>query len=316
MKKIFFFITLIFLSSLFINKFLDHYYKKFWNATFEKLDTVFKDTTSRDIVFVGDSRVQFGINPFYIDSITNKNSYNIGMGGAPINEITFLTKAWLNNHKPPKIFVVSIGLTGLLDGVNYFSNPCYYLSYLQDSLAYNTLSNLKYHTFLNKILPISKYTVFDEFQKTSIIRSIQGEQFLKNNGVAYKGFINNDIGTTFNERMSFSIKDVGMKNEKWVDTLLLKLSDLVKIIKSHNCEIIFIYPPNLNLEMNKETLLFLQNVTGKIENIANIEKIKILKFDNDSSFKKSLFQDSRHLNINGSILYSKKLGIALKEILK
>jgi hypothetical protein len=316
MKKISVFIVLIFLSSFLINKFLDHYYKKYWGTTFNKLETVFNDTTKRDIVFLGDSRTHFGVNPFYIDSITNKNSFNVGMGGAPISEITFLTKAWLNNHKAPEVFVVSIGLTGLIDSEKYFSIPCYYFYYLNDTLTYNTLSILKYHTFLNKYIPLTKFTAFDEFQKTCIIRSLKGDRLLKNDGITYKGFINNETGNNFNEAGNFKFEDLKIKNEQCIDTAILKLRELILIVKSYNSNIIFVYPPSYKLKKDKEAEFFFQRLRNKVEKLVNNEGLKLLHFDNDSSFTKSLFQDPSHLNIQGSILYSKKLGIELKEILK
>jgi hypothetical protein len=316
MRKIFIFLVLIFLSSLFISKLLDHFYRKHWDTTFSKLETVFNDTTNRDIVFAGDSKVQFGINPFYIDSITTKNSYNIGMGGAPFTETVFLTKAWLNNHRPPKIFVVSIGLAGLIDTEKYFSTSSFYFSFLKDTLAYNTLSMLHYHTSLNKFIPLTKYTNFDAFQKTSIIRSMMGNQYLEKNGIGYKGFINNATDTSFKEDGNFKLEQLKIKNDKSLDTALERINELISIVRSYKSDIIFVYPPSYRMINDTGTKLYFQKLRNRIDDVLQINNVKLLHFDNDSSFTKSLFQDPSHLNIQGSILYSKKLGIELKELIK
>ena len=150
MKKISFIAIVIFISSIFAGKVLDHYYKKFWANPFEKLDAIFKDSSIRDIIFIGDSRVHAGINPYYVDSITKLNTYNLGMGGASINEVCFLTESWLKNHKPPKLFIYSIGYGSILRSDINFKNPCYYLFYLNNKFVYNTFEDLNYHVQIGR----------------------------------------------------------------------------------------------------------------------------------------------------------------------
>jgi hypothetical protein len=310
MKRILIITILILTTSWITGKILDFYYCKFWKGTFQKLDTVFKDSSYRDIIFVGDSRTHFGINPFYIDSITKLNSYNIGMGGATIDEINFLTRAWFKNHSAPKFLFLNIGQGAFLKNESFFENPCYYFFYLKDQQTNETLAQLGYHTTLYKYFPILKYTAFDEFNKVTILKAMQGNRFLQNEGISVKGFINNNNSNDFNSNLNKSFYDNVENANIQKKKNLVKFELLVNYLSKFNCKLFFLYPPDLKSESLKEDSV-LKNLTEDINKIATKYQTTILRYDSDSSFTKELFQDPRHLNINGSIVYSKKIAAQL-----
>lgn len=315
MKRIINIIIVILVSSIAFGKALDFFYKKHWTPIFEKLDTVFIDSSCKDIVCIGDSRIHLGINPYYIDSITKLNSYNIGMGGASINEVYYLTQAWLNNHKAPKLFICSVS-PGLLSKYNtLLKNPCFYFFYLKDKNTLKTLSDLHYHTSLFKYHPAFKYTAFDEYDKTCILRSIKGDYFLKKNGISYKGFLNNASTNAYIENNnSDSVHEDVDKLNYSIAMGLKKLNNLIELIHKNKSKIVFIITPNINF-----TSAYGDSISKKtiydIEKTAKINDIKIWHFETDSSFKKEYFQDPIHLNIEGSIHLSKKIGLNIKQII-
>jgi hypothetical protein len=314
MKRVLIITASVLFAFFFINKILDKGYKKFWNPVFEKLDTVFEDTTSRDVIFLGDSRANYGINPFYIDSITGLNSYNVGMGGAAINEIGFLTSAWYQYHTAPKLVVISIGYVGIFESNTFFDNPCYYFYYNNKKFIKHVLDSLHYHTNLFKYLPITKYTAFDEFNKTTILRSYtSGDSFLKRTGVAYKGFINNERTSVFNNSPIFNFND----NIKTADTNavvgLNKLKTLIEMAQQKS-KVLLVYPPVFYDSNKKENPIF-NTIKAAINQLGINAKVEILNFETDTSFSKKYFQDTWHLNIEGTTFYSKNLAYKINEML-
>jgi hypothetical protein len=316
MKRISIVVVTIFIATTIIGKVLDTYYKKFWANPFDKLDTVFIDTSYRDIVFVGDSRTHIGINPFYVDSITQLNSYNIGMGGASVNEVYFLTQSWLNKHQAPKVFVFSISVGTILKSNTFFRNPCLYFYYLDDKYTRKTLSDLHYHTSLFRYLPFIKYTAFDEYNKTAILRSFTGGRFLTNGGVSYKGFVNN---ASTNAYVGINNSDSIYKDMNKINNAmhigLEKLNNLIELVNKNKSKIVFVIPPQINFAHHYVDSIS-KKIDYEIEKIAKINDIEIWHFETDSSFKKTYFQDPVHLNIEGSIYLSKKIGYNIKDMIK
>jgi hypothetical protein len=307
MKKIFIIVVLSLVCSWITGIVLDRSYKKFWKPFVEKLEVVLNDTGKRDIVFLGDSRTHQGIHPFYIDSAAQVNSYNAAMGGASINEIYFIADAWLNRHRPPKLFVVSVPFSGILECGNKFENTCQYLFFLDNPMVKKALSDQHYHTNLIKAFPILKYTAFDDFNKNTIFRSFAGETFLQPEGVAYKGFVNN------NRKFISSTKKFTGPTDTAITCGLEKFNDLLLLFKKYNCKCIITYPP----VMDKDDLDFpvFNKIDTAIATMGRKYKFPVFRFDNDSSFNKQLFEDPWHLNLKGSVQYSISIGKKIKTVL-
>ncbi len=310
MKKIIIIFLSVLIAILVAGKIADACYKKYWWPFFEKLDVVIKDSSYYDGVYTGDSRAHFGINPYYVDSLTGLNTYNVSMGGATINEINFLSQQYMNNHRPPKFAVISVGYSDILSANKFFENPCYYFFYSSDTAVGNTLQRLHYHTQLYKLLPFLKYTAFDDFNKLSILENLKGKTIVKQGGTAYKGFINNRTNT-FNIQQieSFTPKDIN------IDSAIAVLEATIKLFASNNTLPILVYPPETH--NNKKTKAPVEiKIDAAVSLLAGKYKIPLLHFDNDSDFTNDLFTDQWHLNLKGTILYSKKIGAGIKNILQ
>ena len=297
-------------SLLLAGKLLDRCYKKFWWPFFDKLNVVIKDSTYYDGIYLGNSKVNFGINPYYVDSVTSLKTYNAGMGGAQMTEINFLLKRYLQKHPAPKFVVLSVDYSTLMNRGRFFQNPCYYFFFTGDSAVNSILQDLHYHTILYKILPVLKYTAFDDFNKFSIAGSLQGNTIVQPGGVVYNGFINNKTN---------SFNPAELKNSSQTDTTyntgLQLFEESLRLIKEKNVAPILIYPPAINVQ-DKRKNSFKIKVDSMLSLIANKYNAPILHYDNDTSFTNDLFTDGSHLNINGCILYSKKLGADIRFILQ
>ena len=308
MKKIILIVSVTVISLIITGKVLDTKYKKYWWPFFDKLDVLIKDSSYYDGIYLGNSRTHFGINPYYVDSITGLKTYNMGMGGATINEINFIAKNYLQKHTAPKFALISIGYGGIIKTDRYLENPCYYLFYTQDSFINHILQNLHYHTVLYKILPVLKYTSFDDFNKFSIVENFKGKTILRPGGIAYRGFINNSTNV-FNVQALEKIVEENIVFQPGIDIL----EKTIRLFKEKNTMPILVFPPGTNSE-KKLKLAVEVKIDSAIESLSSKYQIPLLHFDTDSAFTDNYFTDASHLNIQGTVIYSKKIGFKIISI--
>ncbi len=300
MKKIITILLFLILINIILGNLMEHGYKKYWEPLFDKLDVVFRDSSQYDIVFLGDSRTHFGINPYYIDSITKLKSFNAGMGGANIKEMYFLAEAWLKQHKAPSLFVVSVGYSGILELEKTFENPSLYFFYTSNQVANKYLTTSQYHTSLFSTFPFLKYTAFDDYNKICILRSYRGDRLLRPGGVAYKGFINNNIN------MNGGL-NIGKETKQNYQEGIEMYKSLLNLLVENNCKVLILYPPiapNVKIKMN---IPIYKTIDTLLNNMAYSKKIPIIRFDTDTSFHANLFGDIWHLNLEGTKVYSIKI---------
>src|SRR5438046_1476860 len=107
LKKILIIIFCSFILIRLLGFVIDRGFKNYYTPFFEKMDFVFKDTSYNNILYFGNSRANFGINPYFIDSICNTKSYNLGLGGSDIENSLSLLQSYLIDHPAPKFIVYS-----------------------------------------------------------------------------------------------------------------------------------------------------------------------------------------------------------------
>lgn len=310
MKRLSIILLCVVAAMLLAGKLFDHAYKKYWSTFFEKLDVVIKDSTHYDGIYLGDSRVHFGINPYYVDSVTGMKTYNAGMGGATIAEINFLAKQYMSKNRYPEFAVICIGYSDILTTDKFFENLCFYFFYTDNKTTDSTLQNLGYHTTLYKFLPVLKYTAFDEYNKLSIAENIKGNTFLKEGGTAYNGFINNS-------RNSFNVQL--LKNfepeDKPIDKSIALLEETIKLFIDKNTLPILVYPPATHHNQKGKAPVEIK-IDSAVSLLARKYQTPILHFDTDTAFTNDFFSDPWHVNLQGSVLFSQKLGQQINGLLK
>ncbi len=309
MKKLFILLFTLITVLFICGEFLDFHYKKYWRPVFDKLDVVIKDTSYYDAVFFGDSRVHCGINPYYVDSVTSLKTYNAGMAGAPLAEISFLMESYLQNHRPPHFTVLSINHANFKADTVHFKNPCYYFFYVNDPMVDSALKAMNYHTQLFKLFPVLKYTGFDDFNKLSIVRELKGE---KNEGINYKGFFINKLA----DSLKISRKNEFAEDDTSCQAGISMVEKLIQALNKKGTVPIMIYPPqphfpNMPLPAGKDV-----RIDSAISFFSAKYKVKVFHYENDTDFTNELFFDGTHLNTKGTIIYSKKIGAAIKSMLE
>jgi hypothetical protein len=288
-------------------KIFDHVYRKRWSALyFEKSDALIKDTTAYDVIFIGNSRVHFGINPYYVDSVLRLNTYNFGNGGADAEDMALTASVYLQKHRAPKLTVISLD-KGILTKSEILKTRFYYLFYLQNDTINKYMRRAGLLTPLIKVLPFTKYSFFDEYNRTSLF--VKGKQYPVFNHNIYKGFLN--IHRNRNAAALYNMKE---GNGRVWDTAVNYLRNIITMMQAKGSVVVFVSPPEKNAAQHKETAL-VKFTDSIFTALANEYHLQHFHFENDLLFTDDYFTDEIHLNEPGTRVYSIQLADCIKSIL-
>lgn len=308
LKRLFIVFGIIFLVAYSTGLILDHRYKKRWSVLFfEKTDELIKGNKNYDVIFLGNSRVHFGINPYYFDSATNLNSYNFGNGGADAEDIMLTANVYLQKHPVPKIVIISLDKGALLKN-EILRSRFHYLFYLENDTISKYMNQAGFLTSLIKIFPFTKYSFFDEYNRTSLF--IKGKQYPAFGHNIHKGFIN--IHQDINSKVA------GLYNEKeekreLSDSAILFFRNTVSMLQQKGSLVIFVSPPEKRSSATRDaSVRILADAVYK--SIEKEFKIPCLHFEKNDLFTDAYFVDDIHLNEPGTRIYSLQLADSIKKI--
>lgn len=103
-------------------------------GVYEKYNTIFLKENRHDVLFVGSSRTEMHFNTKLFDSITGKNSYNIGVTGATPRIAYSVLKAYCSKSEMPQFLVFDLDYHFLKYGVDTIKNFPRYFPYLQNKV--------------------------------------------------------------------------------------------------------------------------------------------------------------------------------------
>ena len=291
-----------------IGALLDQRFKKRWSALFfESTTELIKGSTNHDIIFIGNSRVHSGINPYYIDSVTKLNSYNFGIGGAGAADILLTSTLYLQQHPAPKLVVISLNLSTLLKN-DILKTRYQYLFFLGNDTINKYMRQAGFLTTLVKIFPFLKYSFFDEYNRTSLF--VKGKPYPVFDHNIYKGFIN--INQHVNGKAEGVYNSEKQTANLW-DSAIMSLKNVVVKLQRAGCMIVFVSPPKRSDSGSREDPL--QKMADTIfAGIAANYQVKWLHFENDPMYTDEYFSDEIHLNEPGTKIYSKQLADSIKSL--
>ena len=146
-------------------------------------------------MYIGNSTVHFGINPYYIDNITKLKSYNLGYGGANIETMSMLFYGYLQQHPKAKDRCAFNRLFNTCAGTLMKLTFFFILSiYLQNQYADAiTLKQIGYKVEMadKSIAHFLKYSYFDDYNRTSVITGLFHQSLFERNAIVYNGFLSN-----------------------------------------------------------------------------------------------------------------------------
>lgn len=303
--KIFSAIIISFIFLILISNLANKAYHNFWKPFHEKLNVLFDQKEKYNVLFLGNSTVNFGINPYYVDSITHLNTYNAGYGGANIETMEMILKAYLVTHPKPESIVISLDYSSFTPN-GEMGNYYLFFDYLNNVYINNYLNKKGYNTWLISLLPFLKFSFFDDYSRGSIFKGINGSPFLVNAEI-YKGFINNKSNSfQFNLKGSESSSLPDQKNIEIFENVLL-------FCKMSNIKVVLIFPPRIYFRSKSVDTYITDSIINKL---ANRFSLTFDRFDTAGLFFNYEFSDAVHLNKEGTKKYSIMIGRLLQKTLQ
>ncbi len=260
------------------------------------------------MIFLGNSRVHFGINPYYIDSITKFNSYNFGNGGADAQEIMITSDLYLQKHPAPKLAFISLDM-GALTKSNILKTRFHYLFYLENDTIYKYMKQASFFTPLIKAFPFTKYSFFDEYNRTALF--IKGKPYPAFDHNIYKGFLN--IHQNSNSRMPDLYNSKTFDAYQLWDTNITCLKNTIATLQHAGTMVVFVTPPERSSSTNR-TMPFRKLTDSIFTGIANEYHLKHFHFEHVALYTDDYFVDDIHLNEPGTRIYSRQLADSIKII--
>jgi len=285
-----------------------HYYQ----YSFKKLDHIFADTTSDDILLLGNSFTFYGINPRPIDSVTGMKTYNVGLGGAEIAEMKFLLDSYIKHHPAPQYLVLQIHTSSLIE--SDLNNLLVYLFHKKANVTDELLkaNNLDPIGF-RRLVPFYKFFYMDDFNRTNSLKGLLGINQGGKMAKFYSGFLK--MKSSVDKIPNFFELKAVRKNR---DSTFIKgrktLSEISKTCSDHNIKLIIVYPP-LPFSMENNEILSDEIHSQIAKAIPDRNYILLDYSTNKILHSPQYFVDNTHLNHTGITLFSEQLAMDLKNIM-
>ena len=178
-----------------------------------------------DIIFMGNSVTQQGVNPAIIDSLLGANSYNMATGGGSILESELMLRNYLISNEKPKLIVYGM-----------FVNEVSWGGSLRPTFRYNFDKSVRqqYRNRINKnrttldlsthlnILPLYRYRVALEHALKFIIAP-KGRAY-----TYYKGFLRVNVSQKVPEKLPKH--QAGINEEAYRNFMNLTKSEGIKTL--------------------------------------------------------------------------------------
>jgi hypothetical protein len=287
------------LAYLLLEKGMRNYYAYPMN----RLTVLLKDTTRFDLLFLGSSRTYRHINPAIIDSICHLSSYNGGMEGANLLEQKMILEAYLENHPPPRCFVMTLDIPSF-DLNRKFFDATLYFPFTKNKIIYNTLTENGYTLFPSRIFPFFVFTELDDYKRKICIAGLRGAKLVPDSLFRYKGFL-----STGNESMQGAFRVVpGIDKKEISDSSIPYLENIINRCRKDNILLIFCYAPEYK-KMLQQSYSNSTAVLTTIDSIASRNNIPFLRYDSLALCSDAgMFSSPGHLNPTGARVYSIILG--------
>lgn len=291
-------------------------FKRYNRPWFTKMDHIFTDTLYNDVICLGNSRANFGINPYYIDSTCKTQTYNLGFAGADINGMSLILESYLERHRPPKKVVLCYDYSLFVFKTSLELEPVFFY-YMHHEKIKQQVTRYGTNTKLLSLFPDLKYAFFNDQSRAAIIRGLTGRTVLStvdrnipSYKYDYRGFINYYPGKlNLNKSLDTSLFRIDTK-------ALEVLYNIVNVCRKNNIKLIFIYPPELYLQSkpaSQSTTTHKLKVDGIINSLVVKNNLYHKRFDL-LDFTLYEFCDVAHVNLDGSQKFSIMLANYLKAL--
>jgi hypothetical protein len=259
------------------------------------------EETRADIVIIGASRAQQQYNPLFLQDSLGTTAYNAGRDGMPFFYYFSIFRCITERYTPKKI---------ILD--------CEYNALTYSATGFERLSTLlplsKNHPEINDMIalrhPLENYKLYSAtYPFNSMLFKIALGQLPSNNEETkrFNGY------SPLYGKLTRTAPKVSHKKYMQLDTLRLQLLDeMINTCRKKNIQLIFVCPPYYMQNIDENPCI------AHFEKVADKNSIPFFDYAADTFFlsRPQLWEDTIHVNYEGSKIFSAKLASDLKKLNK
>ena len=314
LKRLLIVVLLVMGLGYLVGAFFDYRYRqRMQYYVFDKMDIASDQNQDFNIIFLGNSRIHGGINPYYVDSLTGFRSYNLAIGACDEEEMKLISTVYLQHHQPPDFAVIGVD-NSMLVKYNILKERFPYLFYLKNDTVRSYMHRNGFPTALIKYMPFLKYSFFDEYNRTAVL--IPGRRVPQFDHNIYNGFVNifkNNVSDTIAIQLTTPVSPKELPQaEKINDTAANTFRQTIELLQAKGTRIIFLFPPSRSNKRKDNNQL--QLLSTHFIQLASTSGIPLLRADTSSVYSDSYFIDNFHLNEAGSRILSAQVAAFINSL--
>lgn len=312
-KKVFVLCLLLVVSLYVLSYIVDAGLRKSRNDYFASWNDLYSSKINADLLIMGSSRAAFHISPRIIDSTLTLNSYNLGLSAWHFDMQYARFKMYLQHNRKPKYIIQNVDVYGFskrADVADYQQ----FLPYIQDTILQKTIRGHKGEfDVYQRNIPLLKYKNIQNLAFEGLFTFFNYSD-LYDSTANYKGYRGNDFAWNqdferFKKRFPKGAKYTFDKEVK------RQFNEFLAFCQRENIKVFLVYAPEYfevqPYYKNKSELINLCTESTKKY------KCHFWDYSKDSlCYNRQYFYNSQHLNKKGAELYSKDLGMKIKNYLR
>lgn len=265
---------------------------------FAKYTELFEGHTKYDAVFLGSSRAEMHYHPEIFDSITQLNSYNIGISGASPKICLSILKAYCKQHGKPRYVIYNIDAYSLKHDSNTLYSFARYFPYLSNEYLRKELQKIdpRFNSFYYNAFHSLPYSQIDYLSA-----SLHG--WLNTPGkydtLCYKGYQTSEMNASlFRTNQPPHYSYIHVKNRAYIDSV-------IQFCQLQEIQLLLVSSP-IYQKANQQ-IINKNQITEQLQNIAYTHKIDFWDYSGGKlSADSNLYTDYHHLNRAGASLFSRQ----------
>nr|WP_321234169.1 hypothetical protein [uncultured Psychroserpens sp.] len=278
---------------------------------YEKLTKLSNGVINADLIINGNSKSYVQLSPKIVDSVLDLNSYNLGLDGNDFVIQNMQYNLYEKTNRPPKIIIQTVDFGTLRKAEGELYNYIRFGPYLNNSEVRKTTKQYEGFSLIDYNLPLFKYSgqpleVLDGLASSFNIHIAPSS--------LEKGYIQKNLAWdgSFDKFIAENKNGINSTIDKSTCTIF---ESYIKKCKQNNIKLFLVYTPVyyefIPYDLDRQLLFdYLNDVSKKYD-------VPFLDYSEDElTFKKHYFFNSQHLNREGSELFTKKLSLDIKVLLK
>lgn len=274
---------------------------------YQKLNTIFLQSNSYDMIFLGSSRAESHFDPEVIDSITGLQSYNAGLEGASMAFVHTAFKAYLHKSEAPRFAVLNVDLHS--PGINYDTVHHFprYFPYLSNPELYKGLASRDKRFALFRWIPFYSMPYYSAKYLNASLRGLAGA-----GGPLDTGWVQGFVPLGPAQTVPLDTFAYGSYSVSLPPVFFESLDSIAALCKRKSISLVMVLSPVYHRQVHA-----LENrlqLTRKLREYAAKEGIPLIDhFETPVSYRPGLFADPDHLNSMGSRIFSRIAGAELRQ---